>query len=61
MPVRQVTQIMSLVMTLLELVDAAVVLDATTTEELFLVHVTFDTREQPLATFLCRGFLLHHR
>ena len=33
MPVPQVTQIMSLVMTLLELVDAAVVLDATTTEE----------------------------
>jgi len=33
MPVRQVTQIMSLVMTLLELVDAAVALDITTTEK----------------------------
>ncbi len=33
MPVRQVTQIMSLVMTLLELVDAAVVLEVTTTEK----------------------------
>ena len=38
MPVRQVTQIMSLVMTLLELVDAAVVLDVTTIEKLLLVH-----------------------
>ena len=33
MPVRQVTQIMSLVMTLLVLVDAAVVLEVTTTEK----------------------------
>ena len=33
MPVRQVTQIMSLVMTLLELVDAAVVPEVTTTEK----------------------------
>ena len=33
MPVPQVTQIMSLVMTLLELVDAAVVLEVTTTEK----------------------------
>ena len=33
MPVRQVTQIMSLVMTLMELVDAAVVLEVTTTEK----------------------------
>jgi len=38
MPVRQVTQIMSLVMTLLELVDAAVVLDVTTIEKLLLVQ-----------------------
>ena len=33
MPVHQVTQIMSLVMTLLKLVDAAVVLDAIVTDE----------------------------
>ena len=38
MPVRQVTQIMSLVVTLLELVDAAVVLDVTTIEKLLLVQ-----------------------
>ena len=33
MPVHQVTQIMSLVMTLLKLVDVAVVLDAIVTDE----------------------------
>ena len=33
MPVHQVTQIMSLVMTLLKLVDAAVVLDEIVTDE----------------------------
>tara|TARA_B100000674_G_scaffold297285_1_gene246515 strand:+ start:136 stop:258 length:123 start_codon:yes stop_codon:yes gene_type:complete len=39
MPVRQVTQIMSLVMTLLELVDAAVVLEVTTTEKRLLLQI----------------------